>query len=122
VPAGILRELALLLPRLATLIARLLGDARVPSRAKVVLSAVALYLANPVDLIPDFLPVVGYLDDVILVAIVLDGLLNHVDRAILLEYWPGDPASLDRAAAMAGRVAAWVPRRWKARLFGGAAA
>ena len=114
-----LRELVLLLPQLAGLVARLAGDSRVPGRVKAILGVVAVYLANPIDLIPDFIPVVGYLDDVVLVAIVLDGLLNHVDREILLEHWPGDPASLERTAAVAARVAAWVPARWKARVFGG---
>ncbi len=114
-----LRELVVLLPQLAGLVARLVGDPRVPRRVKVVLGGLAVYLASPIDLIPDFIPGVGYLDDVVLVAIVLDGLLNHVDREILLEHWPGDPASLERTAAVAARVAAWVPARWKARVFGG---
>jgi uncharacterized membrane protein YkvA (DUF1232 family) len=116
-----LRELLVLLPQLAGLIARLAGDPRVPRRVKVVLGTTAVFLASPIDLLPDFIPGLGYVDDVVLVAVVLDGLLNHVDREILLEHWPGDPASLERTAAVAARVAAWVPRRWKARVFGGAA-
>jgi len=55
-------------------------------------------------------------------AVVLDGLLNYVDRAVLLEHWPGDARSLDRVCRIAGRIAGWVPRRWKARVFGSAAA
>src|SRR5262245_44954605 len=116
------RELLLLLPQLAGLIARLTADPRVPRRVKVLLGVVAVFLASPVDLIPDFIPVVGYVDDVVVVAIVLDGLLNHIDREIVLQYWPGDPASLERTGRLAARVAAWVPARWKARVFGGASA
>jgi uncharacterized membrane protein YkvA (DUF1232 family) len=112
------RELALLLPQLAGLVARLAGDARVPRRVKTVLGVTAVFLASPVDLIPDFIPGLGYLDDVVLVAIVLDGLLNHVDRRLVLEHWPGDPASLERLGRIAARVAAFVPARWKARVFG----
>ncbi|MGH7322163.1 MAG: YkvA family protein [Candidatus Rokuibacteriota bacterium] len=115
---GALRELLWLLPHLAGLIARLLNDARVPRRVKVVLGLAAVYLASPVDIVPDFVPFLGYLDDVILVAVILDGLLNHVDRQILLEHWPGDPASLDRSGGIAARLAGWVPRRFKARVFG----
>jgi uncharacterized membrane protein YkvA (DUF1232 family) len=115
---GTLRELARLLPQLAGLVARLAGDRRVPGRVKAVLGLAAIYLASPVDLIPDFIPGVGYLDDVVLVAIVLDGLLNHVGRDIVREHWPGDPVRLEQAAAVAARVAAWVPARWKARVFG----
>jgi uncharacterized membrane protein YkvA (DUF1232 family) len=117
-----LRELARLLPQLAGLIARLSADPGVPRRVKAILAVTAAYLASPIDLIPDFVPVVGYLDDVVLVAVVLDGLLNHVSRDLLLRYWPGDAASLERMATAAARVAAWVPGRLKARVFGGAAA
>lgn len=113
-----MRELLRLLPRLAGLVARLVGDGRVPPRAKVALGLAAVYLASPVDLVPDVIPGLGYLDDVVLVAIVLDGLLNHVDRAIVLEHWPGDAASLDRAGRIAARLAGWVPRGLKARVFG----
>jgi uncharacterized membrane protein YkvA (DUF1232 family) len=100
------------------LVARLSVDPRVPRRAKAMLAMTALYLASPVDLIPDFIPGLGYLDDVLVVAVVLDGILSHVDRAIVREHWPGDPAALDRAAALAARLAGWVPRGLKARAFG----
>jgi uncharacterized membrane protein YkvA (DUF1232 family) len=119
---GALRELVWVMPRLAQLILRLARDPRVSGRTKSVLAAVAVYLASPVDLVPDFIPLLGYFDDVLLVAIVLDGLLNYVDRAVLLEHWPGDARSLDRVCRIAGRIAGWVPRRWKARVFGSAAA
>lgn len=119
---GSLRELLWLGPHLVQLIVRLARDPRVSGRTKSVLAGVAVYLASPVDLVPDFIPLLGYLDDVLLVAIVLDGLLNHVDRAVLLEHWPGDAQSLDRVCRIAGRVSAWVPRRWKTRVFGAAVA
>ena len=113
------RDLALFLPRLARMIASLMADRTVPKAAKIALAAVAVYLASPIDLIPDFLPVIGYLDDVLLVAVVMDGLLTYVDRALLLKYWPGDPASLDAFAAVARRVARWVPSKLKSRIFSG---
>jgi uncharacterized membrane protein YkvA (DUF1232 family) len=119
VASGALAELVASLPHLARLIVRLLRDPRVPGRTKSVLGVVAAYLASPVDLIPDFLPGLGILDDALLVAIVLDGLLNHVERALVVEHWPGDAQSLERVGRVAGRLAAWVPRRLKARVFGG---
>jgi uncharacterized membrane protein YkvA (DUF1232 family) len=119
---GGLRELLWLGPHLVRLIAGLAGDPRVPRRTKAMLAAVLVYLASPVDLVPDLIPLLGYLDDALLVAIVLDGLLNYVDRDVLLEHWPGDPARLDRVCRVAARVAAWVPGRWKARVFGRTAA
>jgi uncharacterized membrane protein YkvA (DUF1232 family) len=114
------RGLLRLLPDLAVLLGRLLADPAVPLRAKACLGAAALYLANPVDAIPDFVPLLGVLDDLILVAVVLDGLLNHVDREVLSRHWPGDPQALERSQALARRLAAWVPRRVKAAMFGGA--
>ena len=101
------------------MIASLLGDRDVPVAAKVALGVLALYVASPVDLIPDAIPFVGYLDDLLVAAIVLDGVLNFVDRSLLLKYWPGSPASLDAAAAVARRLAGWVPSRVKVRIFGG---
>ena len=114
-----MKDLLLVLPRLARMIASLLVDRAVPAVAKVALGVVAVYLASPLDLIPDFIPVVGYLDDLLLAAIVVDGLLNYLDRSLLRKYWPGSAASLDASAAVARRLAAWVPSRVKARIFGG---
>ena len=114
-----MKELLLLLPSLALLLGRLLADRSVPTTVKVALGVMAAYLASPVDLIPDFIPFLGYLDDVILVAIIVDGLLNHLDRELLLKHWPGDPKTLEKSAAVARKLAAWVPARLKARVFGG---
>ncbi len=112
-----MKELLLALPRLARMLVSLAGDRDVPTAAKVVLAGLAVYLASPVDLIPDFIPWLGYLDDLILAAIVVDGVVNFIDRPILLRYWPGSPASLERVAAVSGRLARWVPSRVKARIF-----
>jgi uncharacterized membrane protein YkvA (DUF1232 family) len=105
------------LPDLVRLLARLVSDPRLPRPAKIVLAAAALYLASPFDLIPDFIPIVGYLDDVLVAAVILDGVLNYVDRRLLLRYWPGSVASLDKLARTARFLAAWVPARLKARIF-----
>lgn len=107
------------LPDLARLIVRLAADPTLPGTAKIALAAAALYLASPIDLVPDFLPVLGYLDDVLLAALLVDGILNHVDRTLVLRYWPGTGESLDRLAGVARSLATWVPRRVKARVFGG---
>jgi uncharacterized membrane protein YkvA (DUF1232 family) len=106
-------------PDLARLIARLVADPRLPRSAKLALAAAAVYLMSPVDVLPDFIPLLGYLDDVVLAAIVLDGILNYVDRGLILRYWPGTAASLDQVARVAHAVARWVPGRIKARIFAG---
>jgi uncharacterized membrane protein YkvA (DUF1232 family) len=89
-----------------------------PRAAKIALAAAAVYLMSPVDLVPDFIPVLGYLDDLLLAAVILDGLLNWVDRSLVLRYWPGTPESLDKLGRAARLLAVWVPRRVKARVFG----
>ena len=114
-----MKELLLALPRLGRMLVSLAGDPDVPTAAKVVLAAVAVYLVSPIDIIPDFIPWLGYLDDVLMAAVVVDGVLNFVERPLVLRYWPGSPASLDRVAAVASRLARWVPNRIKARIFGG---
>jgi uncharacterized membrane protein YkvA (DUF1232 family) len=112
------KDLLLLLPRLLRMIVSLMRDREVPVATKVLLGAVAVYLASPIDLLPDFIPILGYLDDLVLAAVVVDGIVNLVDRPLLLKYWPGSAASLDTTAAVARRLAAWVPSRVKARIFG----
>jgi uncharacterized membrane protein YkvA (DUF1232 family) len=105
------------LPDLARLVIRLAGDPVLPRAAKIALAAAAVYLLSPIDLIPDFIPFVGVLDDLLLAAVVLDGLLNWVDRALVLRYWPGSAESLEKLARAARLLAIWVPRRIKARIF-----
>jgi uncharacterized membrane protein YkvA (DUF1232 family) len=105
------------LPDIARLVARLAGDPILPRAAKIALAAAAVYLVSPFDLIPDFIPFVGYLDDLLLAAVIVDGIVNYVDRALVLKYWPGSPESLDRVARSARFLAAWVPKRVKRRVF-----
>jgi uncharacterized membrane protein YkvA (DUF1232 family) len=90
------RELALLLPNLIRLFAGLLRDRRVGLRAKIVVGIASVWLASPIDLIPDFIPVVGSLDDAIVAAIALRFVLRTTDGAVVREHWHGDPATLDR--------------------------
>src|SRR5687767_14387187 len=99
------------------MLARLVRDPVLPRRLKLVLAAAIVYLAAPIDLIPDLVPFIGYVDDVLIGAVVVDGILGHVDRALILRYWPGSPASLEKVARVAGLLTAWLPRRVKRRLF-----
>jgi uncharacterized membrane protein YkvA (DUF1232 family) len=110
-------QLVRALPGLMRLIAKLVGDPLLPRAAKIALAAAMVYLASPLDLIPDFIPLLGYLDDLLVAALLVDGILNWVDRGLVLKYWPGSPDSLERLARAARMLAVWVPRRLKARLF-----
>ncbi len=95
------RELATLVPNLTRLFAGLLRDPRVPLRAKVVLGATAAYLASPIDLIPDFIPIAGALDDAIIAAFALRYVVRASSPEIVAEHWPGDPATLRRILRLA---------------------
>lgn len=95
-PDGTLRELARFLPACATTGRRLWRDPRVPWRARLALGLALLWVLSPIDLIPEFLPVIGPLDDVVVVALALRYAARRVPRSVLLEAWPADPRTLER--------------------------
>ena len=95
-PPGLLKDLADFLPACVTLVRRLSRDPRVPASAKVALVVAALWVLSPIDLIPEFLPVIGPLDDIVVVALALRYAGRRVSRDVLLEAWPGDPRLLFR--------------------------
>ncbi len=88
------RALAGFIPDCLVLCRRLLGDERVPRSRKVLLAALAVYLASPIDLIPDFIPVAGQLDDALLLALVLRSLIRASGDDVVREHWPGPERSL----------------------------
>jgi uncharacterized membrane protein YkvA (DUF1232 family) len=88
------RELAAFVPDCLVLFRRLLRDPRVPRRAKVALALLVGYLAMPFDLVPDFIPVVGQLDDAILVALAIAYVVRRAGREVVEEQWPGSDRGL----------------------------
>ena len=95
------RALAGLIPDCIVLFRRVLTDPRVPRRRKLLLAALIGYLAMPIDLVPDFIPVAGQLDDAIIVALVLRAVLRADGPELLLEHWPGPLASLNAVSRFA---------------------
>jgi uncharacterized membrane protein YkvA (DUF1232 family) len=95
-PPGLLRDLAAFIPDCVTTIRRLRKDPRVPRRAKVAIVIAGLWVASPIDLIPEFLPVIGPLDDIVVVALALRYAARQVPREVLLSAWPGERRILDR--------------------------
>jgi uncharacterized membrane protein YkvA (DUF1232 family) len=95
-PPGLLRDLVAFIPDLVTTVRRLRADPRVPRRAKVVLLVAAVWVASPIDLIPEFLPVIGPLDDILVVALALRYAGRAVPRELLLDAWPGSPHLIRR--------------------------
>jgi uncharacterized membrane protein YkvA (DUF1232 family) len=89
------RALAGFIPDCLGLIKRLMADPRVPRRRKLLLGLMIGYLAMPIDLVPDFIPVAGQLDDAILVAAVLRLALRSGGEELLEEHWRGPPRTLE---------------------------
>ena len=87
------RALAGFIPDCLVLFRRLLADRRVSRRRKLLLAGLVAYLAMPIDLVPDFIPIAGQLDDAIIVALILRLVLRGGGEALLDEHWPGPDAS-----------------------------
>ena len=101
-PEGSLKELASVLPDCVTMVRRLRRDPRVPRRAKVAVAIAGLWVLSPIDLIPEFLPVIGPLDDVVVVALALRYAARQVPPAVLFEAWPGRPSVMTRLLGRRG--------------------
>jgi len=83
-------EYLFLLPDLFILLSRVAVDKRVPVKRKMMLAGVIAYVVLPLDIIPDFIPVLGYVDDLVMVVMGLNMLLNDIDQHILEDNWSGE--------------------------------
>ena len=99
------RALAGFVPDCAVLCRRLISDPRVPRARKLALAAMLGYLLLPFDLVPDFIPVAGQLDDAVLLALALRGIARGAGAGMLAEHWPGPPGSLALILKLAGASA-----------------
>ena len=95
-PPGAAKDLATVLPACVTTTRRLRADPRVPRRAKLAVALAGLWVLSPIDLIPEFLPIIGPLDDVIVVALAFRYAARRVPRGVLLEAWPAEERILAR--------------------------
>jgi uncharacterized membrane protein YkvA (DUF1232 family) len=96
------RALAGFVPDCAILCRRLLGDPRVPLARKLGLALLVAYLLAPFDLVPDFIPVAGQLDDAVLLLVVLRGIVRGAGAEVLAEHWPGTSGTLQLILKLAG--------------------
>lgn len=99
-----LRDALRLVPDLLVLLHRLARDPDLPRGVRVRLVVLLGYLALPIDLVPDFIPVVGYADDVVVVALVLRSVVRRAGFAAVERHWPGSPAGLDAVRRLSGLV------------------
>lgn len=101
-PPGLLRDVATFLPACVTTARRLRRHPEVPRRAKIALAVAVVWVLSPIDLIPEFLPVIGPLDDVVAVVLLLRYAARSIPRPVLLAAWPIEPRLLVRV--LDGRI------------------
>lgn len=107
----ILTDALLLVPNLAKLLFRLLKDKRVPRKRRLAMTVVAAYVASPLDLVPDFIPVLGTLDDLVVLAFAVDYLLQAAPPGVVEEHWDGSEDALELVRGLAGWSVEMLPRR-----------
>ena len=96
------RDVARFIPDCIVLVRRLLGEPRVHRRQKLLLGALVGYLALPFDLVPDFIPVAGHIDDLLAVVLALRVVLRASGSELLREHWPGPERSLALVLRLVG--------------------
>jgi uncharacterized membrane protein YkvA (DUF1232 family) len=109
-PKGnLLGETLRLLPDLLRLLRRLASDRSVPRAARVRLWLLLGYLAVPIDLVPDFVPVLGYADDAIIVSLVLRSVVRRAGARAVCRHWPGTDDGLAAVGRLTGLQLGPVP-------------
>ena len=96
------RELMRLLPDTVRLVSRLARDTSLPRGVRLRLWLLTAYLILPIDLVPDFIPVIGYADDAVVVVLVLRSVVHRAGTQALERHWPGTPEGLAAVAKLAG--------------------
>lgn len=117
----LVRDLTLLLPNIVKLLARLIRDPRVPRRSKLLVGALLAYIASPVDLVPDLIPMLGMADDVLLLVYAVNHLVDKAGEDVVLEHWDGPRDLLDMVRSVLDSVGQLIPsriRHWIDRLSG----
>ena len=97
-PPGLAKDLATVLPACVTTARRLRKDPRVPKRVKLAVAFAGLWVLSPIDLIPEFLPVIGPLDDIVVVALALRYAARRIPPQALIDAWPAERRILERLA------------------------
>jgi len=93
------------------------GDDRIPFQNRVILGGLVAYLVTPIDLIPDFIPIIGWLDDAFVTILILDYVFNSADSEVILEHYPWNKQNFKKMRMYVERLAWLVPSGLKKLLF-----
>ena len=115
---SLMRDLLLFVPNLLRLLLALLRDPRVSSADKAILAGTIIYVIAPIDVIPDFIPFIGQIDDSYIVALSLLRLLNRTSRTIVLEHWKGGYDIKDLVTSISRVAEFFLPKNLKKVLQG----
>jgi uncharacterized membrane protein YkvA (DUF1232 family) len=96
-----MRDALRMVPDVLRLVRRLASDNSMPRGLRIRLLLLLVYLASPIDLIPDFIPVLGYADDLIIIALVLRSVTRTAGTEALARHWPGSPEGLSLVTRLA---------------------
>lgn len=107
----LIQDTVLVIPNIVKLVGRLLADPRVPRRSKIALGAAAAYVASPIDLIPEVVPVIGWADDIIVLMMAIDALISRSGKEIVEEHWDGPVDLLSLIEDVLGLARTVVPKR-----------
>ena len=113
-----MRELLLFIPNLMGLLVGLLRDERVSQADKAILAGIIMYVIVPIDIIPDFIPFIGQVDDSYLLAISILRLLNRADRRVIMDHWKGQRDIKELVASIARIAEFFLPKPVKNVLRG----
>lgn len=101
------------IPAIGKLLYRLARDPRVPSRNRMILMGAAAYLLLPFDIVPDWIPGLGRVDDIVLAIFALDLMVNHVPDHIVYEHWEGSPEMLSKIQKGLSMASVFIPENLK---------
>ncbi len=113
-----MKELLLFIPNLVWLLVGLLRDDRISRADKAILAGTILYVISPLDIIPDFIPFIGQVDDAYLLAISLLRLLNRAERDVVRDHWKGSVDIKDLVTSIALAAEYFLPKKIKNVLHG----
>lgn len=104
-------DAVLMMPNIIKLVGRLLKDPRVPRRAKITLGLAAAYVASPIDILPEAIPVIGWADDVLIIMFAIDSLIDRAGDDVVAELWDGPGDLLALVRDVVGLSRSIMPRR-----------